>query len=98
MNTNNNRYGKILLEDELDHDNRHEIMKINELTLEQKKELVVDQISDIYDSVFVDYLHGKKMVYNPFLFFRITKDQFINWVIDHNMKLYKLFHTNAVIN
>lgn len=98
MDTNNNRYGKILLENELDQDDCIETTKSFELSLEQKKEIAIDQILDLYDHVFSDYRHGKKLVYNPFVFSNLTRNQFVGWVINHNTKLYKLFNTHTIVN
>ena len=70
---------------------QQQIAKDIELEKEQKKNLVVDQINKLYDNVFNKYQNANLLVYNPNILSRLTKENFMDWIIKNNKEILDLF-------
>ncbi len=59
---------------------------------EQKKNVIVDHLSILYNDVFEFFRQGKMAIFNPNIFSKLTQQRFIYWAIDNNPDLKKIFY------
>jgi hypothetical protein len=56
-----------------------------------RKTVILDNLIKLYENSFESFHNGDLMVYNPAIFSKITRKQFIDWVINNNTELSNLF-------
>ena len=71
-----------------DDDNDDEMNKKEDIELYHAK--ILDKINNIYDRVIGSFKRGEKLVYNPNIFSNLSREDFINWVIQFNPNLKKI--------
>lgn len=63
-----------------------------EFEREIKKNIIMDSINILYKNTIESFKNGNKLVYNPNIFFNITSERFIDWIINNNNELTELFN------
>ena len=58
-----------------------------QLTKHDRINSLYDQLAKIYDQTIGSYQRREHTIYNPYIFRKITKQMFIQWVIDNNPDL-----------
>ena len=62
--------------------------------IESKKHDYLIKMDKLYDKVLQEFVMGKSTIYNPSILSHITRDKFIDWIIDNNYELSNLFRNN----
>ena len=57
---------------------------------EEKIYLLLQQIDVLYEKVFGKFMEGDKLIYNPNIFSKLTKEKFRDWIIINNPEIKKL--------
>lgn len=65
-----------------------------EIYRNDKENSVYDDLSLLYDETIGSYQNGEQALYNPNIFYYMTKKKFINWVMNCNPDLKKEFQPN----
>ncbi|BCS83046.1 hypothetical protein QLL95_gp1077 [Cotonvirus japonicus] len=62
------------------------IKKIN------SQDIILEKINELYDNVIINFRKGNLVVYNPNILNKLSRTQFINWVIEKNPEIYNIFY------
>ena len=57
---------------------------------ESKKILYVTKINKLYDEIITTFKTGQAIVYSPYVFNYLSKEKFLEWLIQNNKDIAKI--------
>lgn len=60
-------------------------------SIDNERLSTINKINELYNNVIEKFRKGELDVYNPDIFCRLTRNNFIDWIINHNPHVAEIF-------